>query len=222
MLWCACRRRWAYGGRRCLRPAGDWRVQPELLKRVGLDAGSRAAGTDAAWESSVGWVGQGALLPVVMRERDPKARPGAVLHVPGLGALGSGRLRPAWDAAKLRGVCWMQGPPLSAFRPPSPLPPVMCGPRVLVHVFSCCALARPSGQSACVLGLSGPAGEQGGAVEVTCAVGQELQKATCCRLHDSECALCSDMCAAGAWGWGLVQGSACVGPLMAASAALLE
>ena len=179
--WCVCRWRWARGGRRCVWwPAGSGRVQPELLKRMGLDSGSGAAGTDAAWESSVGWVGAGGLVASSDAREGSKARPGAVISCAWPRALGSGRSRPARDAAKLRGVCQDARPAPLGFPPPSPLPPVMCGPRVLVHVFSCCALARPSGQSACVLGLSGPAGEQGGACEATtCAVGGGLPKATC-------------------------------------------
>ena len=66
-----------------------------------------------------GW-GQGALLPVVMRERDQKPALALLFHVPGLGrwALGArglpGMLQSSGAFAR------MQGPPLSAFRPPPP------------------------------------------------------------------------------------------------------
>ena len=132
--WCVCRRRWPCGGRRCVRPAGSGRVQPELLKRMGLGSGSGAAGTDAAWESSVGWVGAGGLGASSDAREGSKARPGAVISCAWPRALGSGRSRPARDAAKLRGVCQDARPAPLGFPPPSPLPPVMCGPRV----FSAC------------------------------------------------------------------------------------
>lgn len=177
---CGCRWRRARGGRRCVRwPAGSGRVQPELLKRMGLDSGSGAAGTDAAWESSVGWVGAGGLGASSDAREESKPALALLFHVPGLGrwALGARGLPGMLQSSGAFAGCKARPSRLSA---PSPLPPVMCGPRVLVHVFSCCALARPSGQSACVLGLSGPAGEQGGACEATmCAVGGGLPKATC-------------------------------------------